>query len=217
MRMILLGSPGSGKGTIAQELCNRYPFTHVSTGDLFRKNIQNETPLGQEIRSYLAAGELVPDALTIRLVEDVLQDPHILQHFLLDGFPRTLNQAQSLETCLHRMGAKLDVALHVQVPDEIIQKRLAGRRVCKSCGRTYHVETYPTRKEGICDSCGGPVEQRQDDKPEVIARRLQSYHEITAPLVDYYRQEGILVELDNTGNFEDTMRHLCTLLNLKQE
>lgn len=215
MRMILLGSPGSGKGTIAQELCKRFPFVHVSTGDLFRKNIQNETPLGKEIRSYLAAGELVPDDLTIRLVEDVLQDPNILQHFLLDGFPRTLNQAQSLRSCLANLGADLDVALHVQVPDTVIQKRLEGRRVCQSCGRTYHVETYPTQQEGICDSCGGKVQQRQDDQPEVIARRLQSYHEITAPLVEYYRNEGILVELDNTGDFEDTMSHLCALLNLE--
>lgn len=208
MRMILLGPPGSGKGTLAEALCQRYPFIHVSTGNLFRQHIANGSPLGLEIRSYMDQGELVPDELTVKLVEEVLQDPKIREHFLLDGFPRTQPQAALFDQCLKRLGVKLDAALHVHVPDTLIKQRLGGRRVCQGCGKTYHIESYPEKVSGVCDSCGGAVILRPDDRPEVIEKRLKTYHEITAPLVEYYRKQGNLLEVDNSGSIESVLEQL---------
>lgn len=199
MRIILLGAPGSGKGTICKALCDKYEFVHISTGDLFRQNIREGTPLGKEVRSFLEAGQLVPDDLTLRLVKDALSERYVLDHFLLDGFPRTARQAALFHDLLEERKSRLDAVLYMNVPDEVIEMRLAGRRICRGCGKTFHMVNFPPPADGHCDQCGGEVIQRKDDMPEVVEARLKTYHQLTAPLVEYYKGEGVLLECDNTG------------------
>lgn len=212
MRIILLGPPGAGKGTIAGAISEKYHIVHISTGDIFRSNIRDNTPLGQEAKAYIDKGDLVPDELTIRMLADRLNQEDAKDGFLLDGFPRTTLQADALENLMVKSGHKLDVALNVMVGDEIILQRLAGRRVCPKCGATYNVFTQKSKVEGICDVCGTALIQRADDTEETIRRRLDTYQEKTAPLISYYEQTGILYTIDNTGTVEESLEKLESLL-----
>ena len=213
MRMILLGPPGSGKGTIAKEISEKYELPHISTGDIFRSNIKEETVLGKEAKSYMDRGDLVPDELTIRLVEDRLQHEDAQKGFILDGFPRTTEQAKALDTILDRKQETLDLALNVYVPQDLILKRLSGRRVCSSCGETYNVYYKPTVKEGICDLCQGEVIQRADDQEETIMNRLNTYEEKTAPLIQFYEESDKVRSVDNSGALEETLAQLKEVLH----
>jgi adenylate kinase len=213
MNLILLGPPGTGKGTVAQEISSRYHLPHISTGDIFRQNIKNKTALGQEVESYLNKGDLVPDDLTNRLVEDRLNQEDVAKGFILDGYPRTLDQARALADILENKKAKLDVALNVYVPDEIILKRLAGRRVCESCGDTYNIYYKKPEVEGICDTCGGKLIQREDDSEETVKNRLKTYEEKTAPLISYYEQENILKTVDNSASLDETLAQVKEVLD----
>jgi adenylate kinase len=211
LNLILFGPPGAGKGTQSALLIERQKMKQISTGDLFRAAIKNQTPLGQEAKSYLDAGKLVPDSITISLVEEVLGEMDG-QSFILDGFPRTVAQAEALEKLLSRLHLKIDKILFLEVPLELLLERLTGRRVCKNCGATYHVKSKPTRKEGICDNCGGPVVQRPDDHENVIRTRLEAYEGSTRPLKDYYKAKG-LREIDGTGSSEDVYARIAKSLN----
>lgn len=211
--MILLGPPGSGKGTIAKEISEKYELPHISTGDIFRSNIKEETVLGKEAKSYMDRGDLVPDELTIRLVEDRLQHEDAQKGFILDGFPRTTEQAKALDAILDRKQETLDLALNVYVPQDLILKRLSGRRVCSSCGETYNVYYKPTVKEGICDLCQGEVIQRADDQEETIMNRLNTYEEKTAPLIQFYEESDKVRSVDNSGALEETLAQLKEVLH----
>lgn len=196
MRMILLGPPGAGKGTQASALTEEYDLVHISTGDIFRENIRNKTPLGLKVTDYLSKGELVPDNLTIDLVWDRLDQEDVKDGFMLDGFPRTLKQAEALDQGLQERHQKLDVVLAIEVDSEILIRRLAGRRVCQECGATYHVDVNPTKVQGVCDVCGGAVIQRADDTESTVKERIEVYEAQTKPLIDYYRNQGLLQEVN---------------------
>ena len=207
MNVLLFGPPGAGKGTQAARLVESKNMKHISTGDLFRYNIKNETPLGLECKTYLDKGELVPDSLTIRLVEDVMQGLGE-QGFILDGFPRTVPQAEALGELLVKLNSQINKVLFFEVPENLLIDRLSGRRVCKSCGAVYHVASKPPKQNGVCDNCGGEVVQRSDDQPEAIQNRLKVYKESTAPVKDYYRNAGNLIELDGTGTTDEVWQRL---------
>lgn len=209
MRFVLLGPPGAGKGTQAGILVHLFNVVHVSTGDLFRFNIKNETELGKKVKSYLSAGKLVPDELTIDLVWDRLDREDCRNGFLLDGFPRTNLQAEALEAGLKERGLALDGAINISVPNEVLVHRLAGRRVCPECGATYHVEGQPPKKAGICDRCGHALKQREDDEESVVRDRLHVYETQTAPLIDFYRTRGILISVNGSQSVEDVTRQIC--------
>ena len=192
MKIVLLGPPGAGKGTQAKSISNRYSIPHISTGDIFRKNISEGTPLGIEAKSYIDKGQLVPDEVTIGIVQERLLEDDCKKGFLLDGFPRTIAQAEALETFLKENGIVLDAVLDVNVPAEILVRRMVGRRVCKGCGATFHVEFNAPKQEGICDVCGTPLIQRADDTYETANSRLEVYDNNTAPLLDFYNTRGLL-------------------------
>lgn len=196
MRLILLGPPGAGKGTQAANLVNEYNIEHISTGDIFRSNIKNETELGKKVKDYLNRGELVPDELTIDLVWDRLDQEDCQSGFLLDGFPRTIKQAEALEKGLKERGIQLDRVINIDVEKDALVSRLAGRRVCLSCGATYHVDHNPTSKEGVCDKCDGEVIQRDDDKEETVLNRINVYESQTAPLIDFYKERDLLFSVN---------------------
>ncbi|MDO5649941.1 MAG: adenylate kinase [Gallicola sp.] len=198
MRLILLGPPGAGKGTQAANLVKKYNIEHISTGDIFRANIKNETPLGKKVKEYLNQGALVPDELTIDLVWDRLDQEDCKDGFLLDGFPRTIKQAEALEEGLEKRGLRLDRVINIDVDKNDLVKRLAGRRVCLSCGATYHVENNPPSKEGVCDKCGKDVIQRDDDKEETVLNRINVYENQTQPLIDFYTKKDLLFSVDGT-------------------
>lgn len=198
MRLILLGPPGAGKGTQAANLVKKYNIEHISTGDIFRANIKNETPLGKKVKEYLIQGALVPDELTIDLVWDRLDQEDCKDGFLLDGFPRTIKQAEALEEGLEKRDLRLDRVINIDVDKNDLVKRLAGRRVCLSCGATYHVENNPPSQEGICDKCGKDVIQREDDKEETVLNRINVYEEQTQPLIDFYAKKDLLFSVDGT-------------------
>lgn len=198
--IIMLGAPGAGKGTQAVRLSDKYHLPHISTGDLFRENLKKNTPLGQQVKTYMEKGELVPDGIVIDMVFDRISQPDCQKGFILDGSPRTLNQAEVIEKRLENQ-AKI-LALNLEVPDEVIIKRLSGRFTCEKCGTPYHKIGSPPAKEGICDRCGGKLIQREDDREEVIRKRLQVYHEQSAPLKSYFRAKGQLCEIDGTQNVE---------------
>ena len=203
MNLIILGAPGSGKGTSATVLREKYSLAHISTGDIFRSNIKNGTPLGVEAKSYIDKGALVPDSLTVSMVEDRLSQPDCEKGYILDGFPRTLAQAEALDEMLAKKGDKIDAVLSIVVDDEIIKDRVSGRRVCEKCGASFNVKFKPTNVEGVCDLCGGNVVQRADDNEETVAARLKTYYENTKPLIDFYEKKGLIVEGDN-GKDSDT-------------
>ena len=192
MNIIMLGAPGAGKGTIAAQMEERYGITHVSSGDIFRENIKNETELGKLAKDYIHKGQLVPDDITIDMMIDTLGSDKCKTGFILDGFPRTLVQAQRLDKALDGRGSKIELVILVDASNDQIVDRLSGRRVCAKCGATYHIINMPSKKEGICDKCGGEVAQRKDDTKEVILDRLKTYDEQTKPLIDYYKSKGIL-------------------------
>lgn len=194
MRMILLGAPGAGKGTQASMLSKKLNIPHISTGDIFRNNIKDRTELGMKAKEYIDKGMLVPDSLTIDIVKDRLEQQDCVNGFILDGFPRTINQAEYLDAVLKSLNSKLDVVLNIWVPDDEIIKRMSGRRVCTNCGATYHTIYQMTKNDGICDVCQSPVIQRADDKEETVLKRLLTYHEQTEPLIVYYKEKVVTVK-----------------------
>lgn len=208
MRLILLGPPGAGKGTQASSIVAEYGITHISTGDIFRHNIKNETELGKKVKSYLDKGQLVPDELTIDLVWDRLSKDDCKKGFLLDGFPRTINQAEALQKGLEERGLKLDKVINIDVDKNILVKRLSGRRVCKNCGETYHVDNKPTLKDGVCDKCSGEVIQRADDNEKTVLDRIEVYEKQTFPLIDFYKNLGLVLTVDGTLSIEDVFSQI---------
>jgi len=198
MKIIMLGAPGAGKGTQAKKIAEKYGIPHISTGDIFRANIKNGTELGKKAKTYMDQGLLVPDELVVDLVVDRVNQDDCANGYVLDGFPRTIPQAEALEQALETLGQSMDYAINVEVPDENIVNRMSGRRACVNCGATYHIVYAPTKEENVCDSCHGELILRDDDKPETVQKRLNVYHEQTQPLIDYYTNKKILVEVDGT-------------------
>lgn len=212
MKIIMLGAPGAGKGTQAKKIAAKYEIPHISTGDIFRANIKNGTELGKKAKTYMDQGLLVPDELVVDLVVDRVNQDDCKNGYVLDGFPRTIPQAEALTEALEKMGQKVDFAIDVNVPDENIVKRMGGRRACVTCGATYHMVYAPTKKEGICDTCGGELILRDDDKPETVQKRLNVYHDQTQPLIDYYTSQGILRTVDGTVDIDDVFRAITEFL-----
>ena len=212
MKIIMLGAPGAGKGTQAKKIAAKYGIPHISTGDIFRANIKNGTELGKKAKTYMDQGLLVPDELVVDLVVDRVNQDDCENGYVLDGFPRTIPQAEALTEALEKMGQKVDFAIDVNVPDENIVKRMGGRRACVTCGATYHMVYAPTKKEGICDTCGGELILRDDDKPETVQKRLNVYHDQTQPLIDYYTSHGILRTVDGTVDIDDVFRAITEFL-----
>lgn len=212
MKIIMLGAPGAGKGTQAKKIAEKYGIPHISTGDIFRANIKNGTELGKKAKTYMDKGELVPDELVVDLVVDRVAQDDARGGYVLDGFPRTIPQAEALDAALAKIGEKMDYAINVEVPDENIINRMSGRRACVSCGGTYHIKYNPTKTEGICDACGGQLILRDDDQPETVKNRLSVYHEQTQPLIDYYAKQGIMREVDGTQDMEDVFHAIIAIL-----
>lgn len=216
MRIILLGAPGAGKGTQAVILAEKLNIPHISTGDIFRANIKNGTGLGKKAKEYMDKGLLVPDELTVDLVKDRLQKDDCNNGFILDGFPRTIPQAEFLDKVLTEMGIELDFVLNIDVPDSEILKRLSGRRTCPGCGMSYHISFNPPKKEGVCDSCSTALIQRDDDKEETIMKRLETYHKQTEPLAEYYSKKGKLTNASGTGNLDETTNEVFKALGVSK-
>ena len=212
MKIIMLGAPGAGKGTQAKKIAAKYSIPHISTGDIFRANIKNGTELGLKAKSYMDAGGLVPDEITIGMLLDRIHQADCENGYVLDGFPRTIPQAEALDKALEAKGQKMDYAIDVDVPDENIVKRMGGRRACVKCGATYHVVFAAPKTEGVCDTCGEDLVLRDDDKPETVQKRLGVYHEQTQPLIDYYKNEGVLAEVDGTLDMEDVFQAIVKIL-----
>ncbi|RLF14329.1 MAG: adenylate kinase [Thermoprotei archaeon] len=210
LNLVFLGPPGVGKGTYAKELSKRYNIPHISTGDIFREEIRKGTELGKKVKSYVERGELVPDEIVIEVVRKRLSQDDCKRGFILDGFPRTINQAIALDSIV-----KVDLVFNFVAPKSVIIERLSGRRICQKCGAIYHIKFNPPKRPGICDKCGGPLYQREDDKPEVIEERLRVYEKQTAPIVDYYRKKGILVEVDASRNMEEVIKDCEQILKAK--
>lgn len=212
MKIIMLGAPGAGKGTQAKQIAEKYSIPHISTGDIFRANIKQGTELGKKAKTYMDQGLLVPDELTCDLVMDRIQQEDCKNGFVLDGFPRTIPQAEALDAALTKIGQKMDFAIDVDVPDENIINRMSGRRACLNCGATYHIVSIPPKKEGVCDTCGNELVLRDDDKPETVKKRLDVYHAQTQPLIEYYSKQGILKSVDGTQPMEDVFAAIVTVL-----
>ena len=212
MKIIMLGAPGAGKGTQAKMIADKYKIPHISTGDIFRLNIKNGTELGMEAKKYMDQGLLVPDELTVRILLDRVAKEDCKDGYVLDGFPRTIPQAEVLEDALNKLGDKIDYAVNVEVPDENIIRRMGGRRACLSCGATYHIEHVPPKKEGICDQCGQPLVLRDDDKPETVKNRLRVYQEQTQPLIEFYSAKGVLRSVDGTQDMQDVFKAIREIL-----
>ena len=212
MKIIMLGAPGAGKGTQAKKIAEKYQIPHISTGDIFRANIKNGTELGKKAKTYMDQGLLVPDELVVDLVVDRVGQDDCKNGYVLDGFPRTIPQAEALDAALEKLGEKMDYAINVDVPDENIISRMGGRRACVGCGATYHVAYNPPKTENICDSCGEKLILRDDDKPETVKKRLDVYHEQTQPLIDYYKKAGILLDVDGTVDMEDVFKAIVGIL-----
>ena len=210
--MIFLGPPGVGKGTQAVKLSQKYGIPHISTGDALREAVARKTEIGLKAKSYMDKGTLVPDKVVIGIIRERLARDDCRSGFILDGFPRTVKQAEALDEILKAMGVELDAVLNVEAPDGVIIERLSGRRTCRSCGRVYHIIYVPPKREGVCDVCGGELYQRDDDKPEAIARRLQVYKEQTAPLIEYYEDRGKLRRIDGSKSVDDVFRQITGLL-----
>jgi adenylate kinase len=194
--IVLLGAPGSGKGTQAERLQSWLPLPHISSGELFREVMERETELGKLVKGYVERGELVPDEITIRMVAERIAEPDCAEGVILDGFPRTLTQARALDALLEQMGRRISIVLNIEVEKQVLLERLSGRWVCSQCERNYHRQNNPEQVRGICDVCGGKLEQREDDRPETQRRRINVYEEQTAPLIRYYRERGVLTDID---------------------
>lgn len=212
MKIIMLGAPGAGKGTQAKMIADRYGIPHISTGDIFRSNIKNGTELGMEAKKYMDQGLLVPDELTVKILLDRVACDDCKNGYVLDGFPRTIPQANVLEEALKKLGDQIDYAINVDVPDENIVRRMSGRRACLACGATYHIEHVPPKKEGICDRCGKELVLRDDDKPETVKNRLNVYHEQTQPLIEFYESRGVLKSVDGTADMKDVFAAIVEIL-----
>ena len=212
MKIIMLGAPGAGKGTQAKKIAAKYGIPHISTGDIFRANIKNGTELGKKAKTYMDQGLLVPDELVVDLVVDRVNQDDCTNGYVLDGFPRTIPQAEVLDSELTKLGDHIDYAINVDVPDENIVKRMSGRRACLTCGATYHIEHVPPKKEGICDVCGSELVLRDDDKPETVKNRLNVYHEQTQPLIDFYTEKGVLKTVDGTVPMEEVFAAITAIL-----
>nr|WP_297709323.1 adenylate kinase [uncultured Butyrivibrio sp.] len=212
MKIIMLGAPGAGKGTQAQMIADKYNIPHISTGDIFRANIKNGTELGKKAKEYMDKGLLVPDELTVQLLLDRVANDDCKDGYVLDGFPRTIPQADVLDAELTKLGDKVDFAVNVDVPDENIVRRMSGRRACLKCGATYHIEHIPPKVEGICDKCGSELVLREDDKPETVQNRLSVYHEQTQPLIDYYDKKNILKTVDGTKDMQEVFNDIVNIL-----
>ncbi len=212
MKIIMLGAPGAGKGTQAKKIAAQYQIPHISTGDIFRANIKEGTELGTKAKAYIDKGELVPDELTCDLVVDRISKPDAANGYVLDGFPRTIPQAEALTRALNARGEKIDFAINVEVPDENIVRRMGGRRACLKCGATYHVEYNAPKTENVCDVCQGELVLRDDDKPETVQKRLSVYHAQTQPLIDYYQAEGVLAEVDGTQDIDVVFQDITKIL-----
>ncbi|SCY56590.1 adenylate kinase [Butyrivibrio sp. INlla14] len=213
MKIIMLGAPGAGKGTQAQMIAEKYGIPHISTGDIFRANIKNGTELGKKAKEYMDKGLLVPDELTVQLLLDRVANDDCKNGYVLDGFPRTIPQADVLDAELTKLGDKVDFAVNVDVPDENIVRRMSGRRACLKCGATYHIEHIPPKVDGICDKCGSELVLRDDDKPETVQNRLSVYHEQTQPLIEYYDKKQILKTVDGTKDMQEVFSDIVNILN----
>lgn len=212
MKIIMLGAPGAGKGTQAKKIAEKYGVPHISTGDIFRANIKGGTELGMKAKSYMDQGQLVPDDVTIGMLLDRISEADCANGYVLDGFPRTIPQAESLTNALNERGEKMDYAVNVDVPDEAIVTRMSGRRACLACGATYHIVYNAPKTEGICDTCGQKLVLRDDDKPETVQKRLSVYHDQTQPLIDYYQAAGILVTVDGTKDLNEVFKDITVVL-----
>jgi len=212
MKIIMLGAPGAGKGTQAKMIAEKYSVPHVSTGDIFRANIKGGTELGMQAKAYMDKGELVPDELTVKILLDRVAQEDCKNGYVLDGFPRTIPQAEVLDEALAKLGEAIDYAINVDVPDENIVKRMSGRRACVTCGATYHIEHVPPKKENICDNCGSELILRDDDKPETVLNRLSVYHTQTQPLIDFYSAKGVLKNVDGTMDMQDVFNAITDIL-----
>ncbi|WP_432630961.1 adenylate kinase [Brotaphodocola sp.] len=212
MKIIMLGAPGAGKGTQAKKIAEKYHIPHISTGDIFRANIKNGTELGMKAKSYMDQGQLVPDDVTIGMLLDRISQEDCAEGYVLDGFPRTIPQAESLTKALAERGESIDYAINVDVPDQAIVTRMAGRRACLACGATYHIVYNAPKKENVCDVCGEGLVLRDDDKPETVQKRLTVYHDQTKPLIDYYGKAGILVTVDGTQDLNKVFEDIVSVL-----
>ena len=212
MKIVMLGAPGAGKGTQAKMIAAKYQIPHISTGDIFRANIKNGTELGKKAKSYMDQGLLVPDELTVDLVIDRLAQDDCKNGYILDGFPRTIPQAEALDAALAKLGEKMDYAIDVDVLDENIVSRMSGRRACTGCGATYHIVYNPSKKGDCCEVCGEKLILRDDDKPETVQKRLNVYHEQTQPLIDYYTKQSILRTVDGTQDMNDVFAEIVKIL-----
>ena len=212
MKIIMLGAPGAGKGTQAKMIAEKFGIPHISTGDIFRANIKNGTELGKKAKEYMDQGQLVPDELTVQILLDRVAEADCKDGYVLDGFPRTIPQADVLDKELTKLGDQVDFAINVDVPDENIIRRMSGRRACLKCGATYHIEHIPPKKEGICDTCGSELVQRDDDKPETVKNRLSVYHEQTQPLIEYYTEKNILKTVDGTRDMQEVFSDIVDIL-----
>ena len=213
MKIVMLGAPGAGKGTQEKKIAERYRIPHISTGDIFRANMKEGTELGQQAKAYMDQGQLVPDELTVHMVMDRFSKDDCKNGYVLDGFPRTIPQAEALSEALAQAGDSIDYAIDIEVPDERIVKRMSGRRVCQKCGATYHEVHHPPVREGVCDVCGADLVQRSDDKPETVLSRLEVYHEQTQPLIDYYKEKNVLKRVDGTRDLEDVFQAIVDILD----
>ena len=213
MKIVMLGAPGAGKGTQAIKIADKYDIPHISTGDIFRANIKGGTELGQKAKSYIDKGELVPDEVTIGMLLDRIAQDDCKNGYVLDGFPRTILQAESLTEALKSQGDRIDFALNIDVPDEAIIKRMSGRRACPKCGATYHIVYAAPKTENICDKCGTELIIRSDDKPETVKDRLNVYHQQTEPLIAYYKTAGVLREVDGTQELPKVFEDVVAILS----
>lgn len=212
MNIILMGLPGAGKGTQATRIIKKYPIPHISTGDMFRLAIKNETELGKQAKTYMDKGELVPDEVTIGIVKERLSQSDAKDGFLLDGFPRTVDQAEALNNIMDELGSQIDRTINVEVDEEELMNRLTGRRICEVCGTTYHLVFNPPKEEGVCDLDGGKLYQREDDNPETVANRLEVNLKQTAPLLDFYKEQGVLVNVDGSKDIDEVFSEVDEIL-----
>jgi len=212
LRLVLLGPPGAGKGTQASAIVKKYNIPHISTGDIFRENIKQGTELGKKAKEYIDKGLLVPDDIVVSIVKDRILEEDCKNGFLLDGFPRTLNQGEALDDELSQMNLKLDKVININVEKEVLIERTIGRRICKDCGATYHIKFNPPVKEGICDNCGGKLYQRDDDTQETIEKRIEVYQKQTKPLIDYYTKKGLILNVDGTKKISEIFDEIVEAL-----
>ena len=213
MQLLLMGPPGAGKGTQAAELVKKFDIPHISTGDMFRAAVKEGTELGKQAKAVMDAGGLVPDEITIGIVKERLAKDDCKKGFILDGFPRTVDQADALTKILNDLGMKLTRVLNIHVPSEDLIERAVGRRICKACGATYHIKFNPTHKEGVCDNCGGELYQRKDDNEETMKNRLSNYEKSTKPLIDYYEKAGLYTEIDGRQPIDKVTEDLVNVLS----